>query len=84
MFIFYSSWIRYYWSKKYKHPIISQTMTRNRFFAIRSNLKVIDDKVVTSKEKQDKLWKVRPLLNNIHKRCLEIDRPGDEPALTNK
>ncbi|XP_049840941.1 piggyBac transposable element-derived protein 3-like [Schistocerca gregaria] len=48
-------------------------MTRNRYFTIRSNLKVTDDNAVTEEtRRKDKLWKIRPLLEHVKRACLSL------------
>ena len=51
-------------------------MTRDRFFLIRSNIKVVDDNNVPEQtRKEDKLWKIRPVLECVLKKCLSLKRP---------
>ncbi|KAH6931029.1 hypothetical protein HPB50_021553 [Hyalomma asiaticum] len=48
-------------------------MTRDRFFLIRSKLKVVNDLVLSAEEKEaDRLWKVCPLLGFIRNACLNL------------
>ncbi|XP_043217168.1 piggyBac transposable element-derived protein 3-like [Amphibalanus amphitrite] len=69
-------WLRMYWSEKYRLPVVADQMSRNKFFNIRANLKVVDDNRVSEDHKQnDRLWKIRPLLDAIRQRCLQLDRP---------
>lgn len=64
-----------YWSKKWKVPLISSAMARPRFYAIRTNLKVVYDPEITAEMRQtDKLWKVRPILEWIRQGCLKQQR----------
>ncbi|KAK7926059.1 hypothetical protein WMY93_008369 [Mugilogobius chulae] len=47
-----------YWSNGLQIPAISDTMSRDRFFKLRSHLKVvIDDHVSENRRKDDKFWK---------------------------
>ena len=69
-------WLRMYWSEKYRLPVVADQLSRNKFFNIRANLKVVDDNRISDDHKQnDRLWKVRPLLDAIRQRCLQLDRP---------
>jgi len=54
--------IRMYWSGVTRVPRIATATRRDRFFKIRSSLKVVDDDSVTKLSKEaDRLWKVRRL-----------------------
>lgn len=67
--------VRMYWAKTTKVNTIATAMTRDRFFAIRSNLKVVIDGNLTLQEKSsDRLYKIRPLINRIRKGCLMLPR----------
>lgn len=67
---------RMFWSNALRIPAISNTMSRDRFFKLRSNLKVvIDDDVPEEKRKTDKFWKVRPFMNHILNGCCLQARP---------
>ncbi|KAK4320484.1 hypothetical protein Pmani_008650 [Petrolisthes manimaculis] len=69
--------IRMYWQTKTRIPWIADKMPRDRFFKLRSNLKVVDDNRVQEEErKRDRLWKVRPLLEEIRHRCNELPKPA--------
>ncbi|XP_065289748.1 piggyBac transposable element-derived protein 3-like [Dermacentor albipictus] len=62
--------IRMYWSPATQIPSVSGAMSVNRFFRLRSALHVTEpdpDHTGT-----DKFWKVRPLLDAVRKRCLEL------------
>ncbi|CAG4958182.1 unnamed protein product [Colias eurytheme] len=64
------SQIRIYWNQKYALPVITQAMTRDRYFLLRNSMKVVFDNDITmDMRKQDKLWKVRPLLDRILQGC---------------
>ncbi|XP_050302048.1 piggyBac transposable element-derived protein 3-like [Anthonomus grandis grandis] len=50
-------------------------MTRDRFFAIRSNLKiVIDGSIAEEVPRSDKFWKVRPIIKAVWQGCLQLPR----------
>lgn len=70
--------IRLFWKKGFAIPLLSETMTRDRFFRIRSSLKaVIDIDVPVEERKSDRLWKVRPVINRVRKGCLAQARTSD-------
>ena len=75
--IFKYPWLRMYWSQKFRLPLVADPLSRNKFFDIRANLKIVDDNRVSEDHKRsDRLWKVRPLLDAIRQRCLQLDRPA--------
>lgn len=56
--------IRVYWQRKWKIPLLADTMARDRYFLLRAHLKLVFDLDITDDaRKQDKLWKLRPLLD---------------------
>lgn len=62
--------IRMYWSSATQIPSVSEAMGVNRFFRLRSALHVTEpDPGHTG---TDKFWKVRPLLDAVRKRCLQL------------
>ncbi|KAG5868723.1 hypothetical protein JTB14_001056 [Gonioctena quinquepunctata] len=67
--------IKMYWASLTRVSKISNSMTRKRFFCIRSHLKVVVDSDV-SKEigKKDELWKIKPLADKIRNSCLSSER----------
>ncbi|KAL3189658.1 hypothetical protein MRX96_021128 [Rhipicephalus microplus] len=66
---------RMYWGQGTRVAAVADKITRDRFFLIRSNLKVVDDLAVSDGEKEaDRLWEVRPLLNIIRNACLKLPR----------
>ena len=67
-----------YWADKTRLAYIVKTMSRNRFFLLRKNLKVVNDNDVTLQQRNDdKLWKLRPYLNRIREGCIKLSRPKD-------
>lgn len=68
--------IRMYWSHKTKVECISSLMTRDKYFAIRQNLKVVYDKDITDQERMsNKFWKVEPIIRSVKTGCLLNPRP---------
>ena len=67
--------IRMFWASVTRVPRIADTMSRNRYFKLRSNIKVVNDVDVSEEDrKADRLWKVRPLLNAVREGCLQQKR----------
>ncbi|KAH9374626.1 hypothetical protein HPB48_014673 [Haemaphysalis longicornis] len=62
--------IRMYWNPATQIPSVSEAMSVNRFFRLRSALHVTEPDANHSGT--DKFWKVRPLLDAVRKRCLEL------------
>lgn len=61
---------RMYWEAKWRVPAIADNMSRDRFFLLRNSLKfVFDDDISSQSRTDDKLWKVRPLINRILQSC---------------
>ncbi|XP_046392264.1 piggyBac transposable element-derived protein 3-like [Ischnura elegans] len=63
--------VRLYWDKALGISVFHENMTRDRFFSLRSNLHVVNN-LSTPTICHDKLFKVRPLLDSVRKRCLEL------------
>jgi Transposase IS4 len=60
--------LRMYWTDATRIPIIADTMSVNRFMKLRSNLHV----VVEKPQNDDRLWKVRPVIETVLSRCHEL------------
>lgn len=60
--------VRMYWEEAFRINIVANTMTRDRFFQLRSNLHIIDNNSISINNK-DKFIKVRPLYDLIKKKC---------------
>ena len=68
--------MRMYWQRSLHLPLVCDTMTRDRYFRIRTSLKVVIDADVSDDAKlADRLWKVRPLLDRIRSGCVKLTRP---------
>jgi Transposase IS4 len=65
--------IRMFWRLDTRVPIVSDNISRNRFFLLRTRLKLVDDDAVEGKE-NDRYWKIRPMINQVQKTCLENGR----------
>ncbi|CAH1965230.1 unnamed protein product [Acanthoscelides obtectus] len=62
--------IKMYWGVQTRVPIISEKMSRNRFFVLRSRLKLVDDDMVSKEARDlDRFWKVKPMLEKIQRGC---------------
>nr|CAH7742013.1 unnamed protein product [Callosobruchus chinensis] len=62
--------MRMYWAENTRVPLIADHITRNRFFKLRSRLKVVDDNAVPGGIKTiDRFWKIRPLLDMVERGC---------------
>ncbi|CAK1588731.1 unnamed protein product [Parnassius mnemosyne] len=66
--------IRMYWANRTRVAMIADRMTRDRYFKIRTNLKLVNDLEVDEASKQNKFWKVNPLIKTVRKACLETPR----------
>ncbi|KAG5886569.1 hypothetical protein JTB14_011281 [Gonioctena quinquepunctata] len=67
--------IKMYWASLTRVSKISNSMTRKRFFSIRSHLKVVVDSDVSEEiRKKDELWKIKPLADKIRNSCLSLER----------
>lgn len=66
--------LRQYWSKARRYPLIADTMTFNRFSALRNNLHCVDN-LEDNERETDKFWKVRPIMDQFLKVILD-EKPG--------
>ncbi|KAG5894003.1 hypothetical protein JTB14_031003 [Gonioctena quinquepunctata] len=54
--------IRKYWARNTRVPIISDNISRNRYFQLRSRLKLVEDQKISEEERNlDKFCKIRPI-----------------------
>lgn len=62
--------VRMYWNRKYAFPIITEAMSRTRFLQLRNSLKLVNDQDITPQMRlNDKLWKVRPMIDQVLQGC---------------
>ena len=64
--------VRLFWDRALRINLFHETMTRDRFFQLRTNLHCINNLEIPE-NCNDKLYKVRPLYNAVRNRCLELD-----------
>lgn len=67
--------LRMCWARKTRYPLIADNMTRDRFFKLRSRLKLVNENEISEEKKTDKFWKVRPMLEKVRGQCLKNVRP---------
>lgn len=68
--------IRMYWDVDFNMSLFRDNMARNRFFLLRNNLHIVNN-LEKPNDCKDKLFKVRPLLDSIRKRCHELEVEKD-------
>lgn len=56
--------LRLYWSKGRRYKLIADAMTFNRFCTLRNNFHLVDN-LEENERKEDKFWKVRPIMNRV-------------------
>ncbi|KAG5873629.1 hypothetical protein JTB14_003059 [Gonioctena quinquepunctata] len=67
--------IRMYWARNTRVPIISDNISRNRYFQLQSRLKLVEDQKISKEERNlDKFWKIRPMLDRVPKGCRNNER----------
>lgn len=67
--------IRMYWARSTRVPIISDNISRNRYFILRSRLKLVEDQKISKEERSlDRFWKVRPMLDMVQRGCRQNAR----------
>ena len=62
--------VRQYWEVETNYTPVTDVMSRNRFRDILTKLHFVDNETVTDDEKKDRLWKIRPFLNNFRNNLL--------------
>lgn len=63
--------IRLYWDKAFLINIFPDTMSRNQFFQLWSNLHIVNI-LETPQNNEDRIYKVRPVFHAVRKRCVEL------------
>lgn len=61
-----------YWSREVNLEIVSNIMPRDRYFELRNNLHFVNN--LDANSGADKLWKVRPLVDSVNRKCLTLPR----------
>lgn len=69
--------IRMCWDRRTRFPLIADNISRDRFYTLRNSLKIVDDNAVSDLKKEDRFWKVRPMLARVRNACLENPRPKE-------
>ncbi|XP_037514183.1 piggyBac transposable element-derived protein 3 isoform X1 [Rhipicephalus sanguineus] len=67
--------IHLYWARQTRVAAIADVITRDRFFLLRRNIKVVNDLHISDAEKKaDRLWRLRPFIEMIRTACLQLPR----------
>lgn len=64
--------IHLYWSRACSVRLVSDSMTRNRFYELRNHLHSVNSAAPTEEQKKDKLFLVRPILKAFSAACLAL------------
>uniref|UniRef100_UPI00358E1344 piggyBac transposable element-derived protein 3-like n=1 Tax=Myxine glutinosa TaxID=7769 RepID=UPI00358E1344 len=72
--------VRVYWEAATRFAPVADIMSRNRFQLILRSLHFVDNEGMDAEAKNDKLWKVRPILAMFREQCLKIV-PGKEQSI---
>lgn len=67
------SQVQMYWDEHFRLPMIANAMTLSRFFELRQCIHVINNLDIPNNN-QDKFIKVRPLYNQIKKKCSKLPK----------
>lgn len=68
--------LKMFWGRETRVPIISDSISRNRYFELRTKLKIVDDNSVSNEARKiDKFWKIRPMVDKIQAACHAHERP---------
>jgi hypothetical protein len=67
--------MRMFWAADTRAALVANSMTRNKYFHLRSNIKVVDDQLVSpSMKANDRFWKIRHLVSTIEHGCRQNQR----------
>ncbi|KAH7956744.1 hypothetical protein HPB52_012360 [Rhipicephalus sanguineus] len=66
---------RIYWSRIPAVPLVTENMTRDRFFELRGMLHFVDLSQTTAAQTENKLFRAEPIIESFRKACLELPRP---------
>ncbi|KAL3218441.1 hypothetical protein MRX96_005947 [Rhipicephalus microplus] len=64
-----------YWSRISAVPLVTETMTRDRFSELRGMLHFVDLSQTTDAQTENKLFRAEPIIESFRKACLELPRP---------
>lgn len=68
--------VRMYWSQDLSMPAVNEHMSRDRFFELRNYLHFADNSIDRSScTDNDRLWKIRPLIEPILTKCRSLPKP---------
>ena len=62
-----------YWTAETRVNIIADTMSRKRYKELRMSIHLVDN-TLQDQNKQDKLFKLRPLLEIVRSNCLKAEQ----------
>ena len=57
--------VRYYWNTYLRYPPVADVRSRTRFQQIQTCLPFVNNELVTYDQKKDRVWKLRPLIENL-------------------
>uniref|UniRef100_A0A6P7FTH3 PiggyBac transposable element-derived protein 3-like n=1 Tax=Diabrotica virgifera virgifera TaxID=50390 RepID=A0A6P7FTH3_DIAVI len=70
--------IHLYWSSRFKLPVIADAIPRDRLYLLRVNLHIVDVCTVTEEiKKNNRLWRVQPMIDLVRSRCRELKRESE-------
>uniref|UniRef100_A0A6P7G3H5 PiggyBac transposable element-derived protein 3-like n=1 Tax=Diabrotica virgifera virgifera TaxID=50390 RepID=A0A6P7G3H5_DIAVI len=72
------SLIHLYWSSRFKLPVIADAIPRDRLYLLRVNLHIVNVCTVTEEiKKNNRLWRVQPMIDLVRSRCRELKRESE-------